>query len=141
MAKRVGSRAVIITDDKLLVMFRRKKGDDGSIQEYYVTPGGGQEENETLEETVVRELKEEFNVDIKIIGYLGKKENEKSINYFFHCEIINGTPKLGGEELERMTSDNFYEVREVPIKEIDNIELIGKEKVEAALNKEYEDLN
>ena len=139
MGKRVGSRAIIITDNKLLVMFRRKKKDNGEIREYYVTPGGGQNENETLEETVIRELKEEFSVDIRIIGYLGKDEDDKTINHFFHCEIVNGTPTLGGEELDRMNPDNYYEIREIPVEEIDNIDLVAKDKVTMALNKDYQE--
>ena len=140
MGKRIGARAIIITDNKVLVMFRRKRKETGEIREYYVTPGGGVEENETLEETVIRELKEEFSVDVKIIGYLGKDEDDKTINHFFHCEIINGTPKLGGEELDRMNEDNYYEVREVPIEDIDSIDLVAKDKIVSALNKDYQEL-
>ena len=70
---RNSARAVIICDGKVLTMFRRLKNKDGSIKEYYVLPGGGIEENETMEQTVVRELKEEMNLDIKIIEYLGKE--------------------------------------------------------------------
>ena len=140
MGKRIGARAIIITNNKLLVMFRRKRKENGEIREYYVTPGGGVENNETLEETVIRELKEEFSVDIKILGYLGKDEDDKSLNHFFHCEITAGTPKLGGEELDRMNEDNYYEVREVPIEDINNIDLVAKDKVTSALNKEYQEL-
>ena len=75
MNKRISSRAIIIENNKLLTFFRRKNK-DGKIKEYYSLPGGGQEKGETLEENVIRELKEEFNVDIKIIDYLGKKESD-----------------------------------------------------------------
>lgn len=139
MEKRISSRAIIIKDNKVLMMYRRKKDKEGNIDEYYVTPGGGQENNETLEETVIRELKEEFNVDIKIIGYLGIIENDKTINYFYHCEVINGTPTLSGEEKERMTDDNYYEVSEVSLDELDNKIIIGREMIELALNKKYQD--
>ena len=61
MEKRRSSRAVIIEDNKLLYIFRRKIDDLGNISEYYVIPGGGIEDNETKEETVVRELKEELD--------------------------------------------------------------------------------
>ena len=68
---RISSRAIIIKDGKLLAMFRRKIK-DGKVKEYFAIPGGGLEENETLEENVVRELKEEMNVDIKVLGYLAE---------------------------------------------------------------------
>lgn len=67
--KRISSRAIIIEDNKLLVMFRRKIK-NGIKKEYYVIPGGGLEEGETLEQNVIREIKEEFNIDIKVIKKL-----------------------------------------------------------------------
>lgn len=127
MKKRVSSRAIIIEDGKLLAMFRRKIKEDGSVKEYYVIPGGGLEENETLEENVIRELKEEFNVDIEIVKFLSTEEYEDTIANYFLCKIINGTPKLGGEELERMTSENYYEIRYIDLNEIDNYDINAKD--------------
>ena len=136
MKKRINSRAVIIENGKVLTMFRRKTK-NGITEEYYVIPGGGIEDGETLEENVKRELSEELNVEIEIIGYLGTIEYDTNIANFFHCNIVKGEPKLGGEELERMTEDNYYEVRFVDINKLDEIEFSAKEKVYQALNKEY----
>ena len=127
MNKRVSSRAIIIEDNKLLTMFRRKIKNDGSVKEYYVIPGGGLEEGETLEENVIRELKEEFNVDIEIIKFLGTEEYDDTIANFFLCKIVNGTPKLGGEELERMTPQNYYEIKYIDLKDIDNYDINAKD--------------
>lgn len=127
MKKRVSSRAIIIEDGKLLAMFRRKIKENGSVKQYYVIPGGGLEENETLEENVIRELKEEFNVDIEIVKFLSTEEYEDTIANYFLCKIINGTPKLGGEELERMTSENYYEIRYIDLKDIDNYDINAKD--------------
>ena len=140
MDKRVSSRAIIIYENELLTMFRRKIKDDGTIKEYYVIPGGGQEEGETLEENVIRELSEEFNVKIKILGYLGKEENESTIEHYFHCEIVEGIPHLGGEEKERMTEKNYYEVRTIKMEDLKNIDINAKDKIEAALERKYEEL-
>ena len=60
---RISSRAIIIQNNKVLTMFRRKIK-DGVSKEYYVIPGGGQEGNETLEENVIRELKEELGFEV-----------------------------------------------------------------------------
>lgn len=127
MNKRVSSRAIIIEDGKLLAMFRRKIKSDGSVKEYYVIPGGGLEEGETLEENVIRELKEEFNVDIEIIKFLGTEEYEDTIANYFLCKIVNGTPKLGGEELERMTPQNYYEIKYIDLREIDCYDINAKD--------------
>ena len=136
MEKRISSRAIIIDNEELLTMFRRKIK-EGKVKEYYVIPGGGLEEGETLEENVIRELKEEFSIDVKVLGYLGKEEHEETVEHYFHCKIKKGTPKLGGEELERMTEENYYEVRRIPLKELDSIDINAKDKVQMALNKEY----
>ena len=133
---RKSSRAIIIKDGKMLTMFRRRINGE-EIKEYYVIPGGGLEEGETLEQNVVRELKEEMCVDIKILGYLGNMEDEKNSQHYFHCEIVNGEPKLGGEELDRMTKENYYEPMWVALSEIGNINILGTEFIEKAKNKEY----
>ena len=127
MDKRVSSRAIIIEDNKLLTMFRRKIKNDGSVKEYYVIPGGGLEEGETLEENVIRELKEEFNVDIEVVKFLGTEEYDDTIANYFLCKIVNGTPKLGGEELERMTPQNYYEIKYIDLREIDCYDINAKD--------------
>lgn len=137
MEKRVSSRGIIIEDDYVYAMFRRRIKDDGTVKEYYVIPGGGIEENETLEENVTREMKEEFSVDVRINGYLGKDEGEDSIAHFFACSITNGIPCLGGEELERCTESNYYEIRKVPIKDLDKIDILSTDMIMRAYNKEY----
>ena len=141
MEKRVSARAIIIENNQVLAMFRRKKKDNGNYKEYYVIPGGGVEPNETLEETCKRELKEEYNVDIKILGYLGKDEKEKTIGHIFHAEIINGIPTLGGEEEIRNNQDNYYEIRRIDIDKINEIDIDAKDFINKAKNLEYEGLD
>ena len=134
---RISSRAIIIDDGKVLTMFRRKVN-NGNINEYYVIPGGGQDPNETLEQTVIRELKEEMNVDIKVLGYLGNEIWNDTTSNYFHCEIVKGTPHLGGEELERMTSENYYEPKFIELENIDSLKnIIGTPFIKKALKKEY----
>ena len=127
MEKRVSTRAIIIDDNKLLTMFRRKIKSDGTVKEYYVIPGGGLEEGETLEENVIRELKEEFNVDIEVVKFLGTEEYDETIANYFLCKIVSGTPKLSGEELERMTPENYYEIRYIDLNDIDNYDINAKD--------------
>lgn len=137
MNKRVSSRGIIIENDYVYLMFRRRIKENGEMKEYYVIPGGGINENETLEENVKREVKEEFSVDVKINGYIGKDESEETIANFFSCSIISGTPKLGGEELDRCTENNYYEVRKVKIEDLDKIDVMGKDMIIKAFNKVY----
>ena len=130
---RISSRAIIIQDNKVLLMFRRKKT-DGVTKEYYVVPGGGTEEGETLEETVKRELKEELNIDIEIIEYLGQVEYNDTIGNYYYCKIVNGTPQLGGEELDRMSEDNYYDPRWIDINDLEDLDLSAIDLIKKAIS-------
>lgn len=137
MKKRISARAIIIEGNDVLTMFRRKKLEDGNYKEYYVIPGGGVEGEETLEETCIRELKEEYNVDIKILGYLGCDERDTTIGYFFHAEIVLGEPVLGGEENDRNNVNNYYEIRKVNIDKLNEIDIDAVDFIIKAKNHEY----
>ena len=124
------ARAIIIKDNKLLVFFRRKIKNGKEIT-YYAIPGGHLEDNETLEETCIREIKEELNLDIEIIDYLGNIIVDNQEEYYYYVNIIGGELCFGGEELERQSIDNYYEIRWISLDEIDNsgirsIDLIKK---------------
>lgn len=112
------ARAVIISNGKLLVFFRRRVR-DGIEVKYYAIPGGHVEGNETLEDTVVRELKEEMNLDISILGYLGKIVIDDKEEYYYYAKIVGGQLQFGGEELDRCNENNYYEIRWLPITELD----------------------
>ena len=134
MDKRVSARGIIIEDNEVYLMFRRRILDDGSIKEYYVIPGGGINDNESLEDCLKRELKEELSIDIKINRYLGYDESKDTIAHFYSCSIVNGIPSLGGEELERCSDNNYYEIRKVKIEDLDNIDVIAKDMIIKAVN-------
>lgn len=124
------ARAIIVKDNKLLVFFRRKIK-DGKVITYYAIPGGHLEDNETLEETCIREIKEELNLDIEIIDYLGNIVVDGQEENYYYVKIIGGELCFGGEELERQSIDNYYEIRWINLDELDNsgiraIDLIKK---------------
>lgn len=120
MEKRVSVRGIIIDGNELHTIFRRRVNDD-----------------ETLDETLKRELKEELSIDVDIIGYLGFDENDTSIAHFFKCRIVSGIPILGGEELERCSRENYYEVRKVNICDLDSIDILAKDMIIKAYNNQF----
>lgn len=125
--KRINGRAIIFDKDEIILMFRRKRI-NGQIKEYYAIPGGGKEEFETIEEAVKREIKEEFNLEIEVKDLLGIVEDELNIGYVYYTSIISGDLHLGGEELEHNSQDNYYEIRKLKIKDIDNYDILEENK-------------
>lgn len=125
--KRVCARGVTFINNDILLMERYKK-DKNEIMHYYTVPGGGVEEDESNEIACIREINEETTVDAKILEYLGKEEYDTGIVYWYLTKYISGTPKLGGEELERNNPDNFYKVVLINYNEIDKCNFLGKTK-------------
>lgn len=113
--------AIILKDSRVL-LFRRVK--DG--EEYYAFPGGSVEDGETREEAVVRELKEEMCIDIKIDKLLfdffvsPNRRDHGRTSYFYLVTEFQGTPKLGGPEKERMNEKDQYYVHWMKIEDIKN---------------------
>ncbi len=125
--KRVSARGIIITDKGLAVIFRRKKVGD-TVREYYAIPGGGVEEGESIEEALKRELWEELAIKVNIKGFAFSIENEYRIEYYYNCEYISGDFRLNGEELDRITDDNYYEPTFVDINNIDKYDIVPEVK-------------
>ena len=131
------ARAIIFDNDKLLVFFRRKIKDGKEIT-YYAIPGGHVEGEENFEETVLRELKEEMNLDIEILGYLGQMNVDNMEEHYYHAKIVGGELTFGGEELERNSDDNYYEVRWLDLRELDNSNIRAIDMIKKAININYE---
>ena len=132
------ARAIIIKDNKLLVFFRRKVN-NGVENTYYAIPGGHVEGDETCEETVVRELKEEMNLNIEIVDYLGNFMVDNQEENYYYAKIVGGKLEFGGEELDRNSEDNYYEIRWLPIDDIDNSGIRSLDFIKKVINNYYED--
>ena len=125
--KRVSARGLIVTDDGLAVIFRRKVNEK-SIKEYYVIPGGGINENEQNEEGLKRELKEELNIEAEINDLAFIVETDDRIEYFYNCKYISGDFTLNGEEIDRMSKNNYYEPTFIKIEDIDKYDILPEVK-------------
>ncbi len=67
MGREVAVDAVIVEAGKVLLILR----DHEPFRGFWVLPGGHVEENETVEQAVVREIKEEVGLDVEIVGLIG----------------------------------------------------------------------
>ena len=122
MSKQITARAVIIHKDNVYLLFRRKIK-KSKTKEYYALPGGHLEKGETNEDCVIREVKEELSIDVKILSFLGTVEKKNHLDYIYNCEYLNGKLELGGEEKEHNNPNNYYEIRKVNIQDIEKINL------------------
>lgn len=97
--------AIIIRDGSVLLIHRHRHGN-----EYYVLPGGGIEEGESPEEAVIRELREEAGVDIRVGDLLNQSVNLdcNQYQYFFACTLIENGKRPEWQERDRVRSDNQY---------------------------------
>ena len=117
------ARAVILIDNKIILIRRKKYKDKELLKEYYVIPGGHLDEKETFEDAVIREVKEELGIDVRIRSELLHEYNidlnldEK----FFECEYLDG--KLGTGTGEEWTNPNIekYGSYEIILERIDRI--------------------
>ena len=96
--------AAVIKDeqDKILITQRNLKKSQGGLWEF---PGGKIEPNETREQAIVREIKEELDMDITVNEYLAEKTfvyPEKQINLIaLSCTKTGGEIKLLEHEAYR----------------------------------------
>lgn len=96
------------------------------IGEYYTFPGGGREGEETLEEGTIREIKEEFGIDVEVVEKLYEMENgeKNQKEYFYLCKYIGG--KFGTGKGPEFSGDPKYAHRGKYIPEIVKREDIEK---------------
>lgn len=71
------SAAIIINNNKILLTQRGY----GEYKDKWEFPGGKIEENETKEETIIREIKEELDATIKVEKFLTKVEYDYTSFY------------------------------------------------------------
>ena len=91
---RIRVAAVIRKGDRFLFVKLTMRG-----SEFWILPGGGLEFRESLAECLVRELKEEADIDVKpekiiyIRDLVGKEE--QGLEVFFYATIVGGKVKRG----------------------------------------------
>ena len=104
--KKVRAVAIVIHNNRLLLIHRINNG-----KEYFVFPGGGVEDGEKVEDAVIREVKEETSLKVKIERLIYKiSYDDNTEHHFYLCSYISGEPMLGeGNEKQNHSKENFYE--------------------------------
>jgi ADP-ribose pyrophosphatase len=119
----VGCGALIINNkDEVLLLKRTSKTRNSAG--FWAKPGGTVEFGEKVEDAVVREIKEELGVDIKIIKFLGftdgykKIEGQHWIAFNYLAQIIKGEVK--NLEPEKHEEVKWFSVRHLPGNTVQN---------------------
>lgn len=90
---------LLINENGKIVLIQRKSD---TYYDYWAIPGGTVEEDETVEEALIREMREETGVDVKpkeILGIFSAPERDprgRVISTVFICEY-SGTLKAGSD--------------------------------------------
>lgn len=123
----LNATAVIIVNEQKEVLLQ-KRSDNG----LWGLPGGLLELNETIADAAIREVKEETNLDIKLVKFIGcftnpfmrwrKKDFAKVFSFAFTGKVIDGELKINDSE---STELKYFRLEELPkLHSIDNIQII-----------------
>ncbi len=118
VGKRPSVRGIIIRDGKIAMMHSKKF-------DYFKLPGGGIEPGETMEETLIREVREESGLvvkteTIKEFGYVRRIEKGKhedifvQDNYYFTCEAED---ELTEQELDDYEAEEQFTLEFVTVEQ------------------------
>ena len=94
--------AVLINEDRV---FAAKRGPGKSMAGYWEFPGGKVEADETPEEALARELREELKIDVTVGEFIVTATHEAGTAVIelstYLCTIIEGVPVLTEHEESR----------------------------------------
>ena len=115
-SKKLQVVAAIICKDNRIFAIQRGYGEFKGQWEF---PGGKVEPGETPEEALIREIKEELDIEISVGKYIHTVEYDYPTFHLsmdcFWCEIADGTLKLlEAEEARWLTKDTLYDVQWLP---------------------------
>ena len=121
-AGRTATAVITFPPDKILLIKRRTIPFRG----YWALPGGRVEPGETVEQTIVREVKEETGLDAAVVRKIGEYneqgvQDEVEYDYYPACFLV----KIVGGEIKKQES------------EIEEIKLFSLDKVPEALAFEH----
>ena len=134
---RVRVAGILIENNKILLIEHLKKN-----KKYWLVPGGGVDWGESTAEALIREYKEETNLDITVEKFLFLSETiapdkkKHVIKLYFQIKIIKNSiynMKLGDErnltDLKFITKEEIENIKLYPNIKTQLIQLLNEEKI------------
>lgn len=133
---RVRVAGILIENDKILLIEHSK-----NEKKYWLIPGGGVEWGESTKEALIREYKEETNLDIDVEKFLFLSETiapdkqKHVINLYFQVRLLENCSEmqLGDEsnlvDLKFVSKDEIENLKLYPNIKTQIIELLNKEEI------------
>jgi 8-oxo-dGTP diphosphatase len=117
----VGCGALIVNDNNEVLLIKRTGKSSGGLPGLWSRPGGTVEFGESIKEAIIREVKEELNVDIELFGQIQffddlRKKEQKTI----HWVGAGCFAKIVGGELKNMEPEKHDDVKWFSIENIPN---------------------
>jgi 8-oxo-dGTP diphosphatase len=107
--KRKGSSIIFINDTEQILLFLRDNKPDLPYPNMWDVPGGHVEANESPEKCIIREMKEEMDLDIDEFKLFSKIEFEDRLEYTFWTRAdldIDEIELMEGQKLKWFTRDD-----------------------------------
>ena len=127
-AIKVSMGIILDSKGKILIAQRNLQKNFGGMWEF---PGGKQEANESPEQALIRELKEELSIEVEVLRsfppYDYKDEKIKISFYPIQCKIVGGM----------IMNNEHEEVKFISIDEINNFDFAPPDYETVDLVKEY----
>lgn len=98
------TKSIIVKDSNILILKRSEESKFGAG--LWDIPGGKLEFAETLNESIIREIKEETNISIKVLktiastSSLNTSKNKQFVTIIYLCEYRGGNVKIDNEHTD-----------------------------------------
>lgn len=108
------SYLILIKDDRVLLS---RRFNTGYMDGHYSLPAGHVDEGETVEDCLVREVKEEIGIsvkkkDIKLVHVMHRKENDIRLDFFYMVGGYKG--EIKNMEPEKCDDLKWFELNKLP---------------------------